>query len=96
MKNPHDVIVKALISEKGSRLREDGNKYLFEVRRDANKIEIRNAVQAVFDVHVERVRTLNVSGKLKRMGRYAGRRADWKKAVVTLREGENIELFDQV
>lgn len=96
MKSPHKTIVRALITEKGTRLREKGNKYVFQVATDANKIEIRQAIQQIFSVHVLDVRTMNVAGKEKRMGRYAGHRPDWKKAVVTLRDGEAIELFEQV
>ena len=96
MRDPHEVIVRALMSEKGARLREGGNKYMFEVRRDANKIEIKAAVESVFEVKVEEVRTLNVHGKLKRLGRFAGRRPNWKKAIVTLKQGEAIELFEEV
>jgi large subunit ribosomal protein L23 len=96
MKNPHDVIVKALITEKGTRMREGGNKYLFRVHRDANKIEIKQAVEEIFSVNVERVRTQISHGKLKRLGRNYGRRPDWKKAVVTLRQGDAIDLFEEV
>ena len=96
MKNPHDIIVKAMITEKGTRMREGGNKYLFQVHPDANKIEIKHAVEEVFDVNVERVRTQYVMGKTKRMGMHSGRRSNWKKAIVTLRQGQSIELFDQV
>ena len=96
MKNPHDIIVKALISEKGTRLREGGNKYLFEVHPDANKIEIKNAIERIFSVHVEQVRTQFVLGKIKRLGRFAGRRANWKKAIITLKQGDTIDLFEQV
>jgi len=96
MKNPHDVIVKAIISEKGTRLREGGNKYLFQVHPDANKIEIKHAVEQIFEVHVEAVRTQFVLGKIKRLGRFTGRRSNWKKAIVTLKQGDTIDLFEQV
>ncbi len=96
MKNPHDIIVKALITEKGTRMREGGNKYLFQVAKQANKIEIKHAVEAIFEVTVERVRTQYLMGKLKRMGRFSGRRPNWKKAIVTLSEGDTIDLFEQV
>jgi large subunit ribosomal protein L23 len=66
------------------------------VARDANKIEIKLAVEAIFNVKVSAVRTLRVHGKPKRVGRYAGHRPDWKKAVVTLKKGETIEIFEQV
>jgi len=96
MRNPHDIIVKAIITEKGTRLREGGNKYLFEVRPDANKIEIKKAIEEIFEVHVEQVHTQSVLGKLKRMGRFAGRTSNWKKAIVTLKQGDTIDLFEQV
>jgi large subunit ribosomal protein L23 len=96
MKSPHDVIKRALVSEKGTRLREKGNKFLFEVARDANKVEIKNAVEQIFSVKVEAVRTQTYLGKTKRMGRSEGRRPTWKKAIVTLKAGDNIDLFEQV
>ena len=96
MKSPHDVIVRALITEKGTKMREGANRYLFEVHPDANKIEIKAAVERVFGVTVEQVRTMNLLGKLKRMGRNFGRRPAWKKAIVTLKEGDNIDLFEEV
>ena len=96
MKNPHDVIVRALITEKGTKMRETGNRYLFQVTPEANKIEIKSAVEQVFGVTVESVRTQNVMGKIKRMGRNVGRRPAWKKAIVTLKAGDNIELFEEV
>jgi len=96
MKNPHDIVIRALITEKGTRLRERGNTFLFQVHPEANKIEIKSAIETIFNVTVENVRTHNVLGKVKRMGRFAGRRSSWKKAVVTLKEGDNIELFEEV
>jgi len=96
MKNPHDIIVRALVSEKGTRLRETGNTFFFQVHPAANKLEIKQAVEQVFNVHVESVKTQNVPGKTKRMGRYVGSRSSWKKAIVTLRAGENIDLFEEV
>ena len=95
-REPRTVVRCALITEKGTRLRERENGYLFEVARDANKIEIKKAIEAIFPVKVESVRTLRVHGKPKRMGRYGGNRPDWKKAVVTLKKGQTIELFEQV
>jgi len=77
-------------------LREGQNGFLFEVARDANKVQIKKAVESIFNVKVDTVRTLRVHGKPKRMGRYAGHRPDWKKAVVTLKKGQSIELFEQV
>jgi large subunit ribosomal protein L23 len=96
MKDPRSIILKALMTEKGAQLREKRNTYLFRVSKSANKIEIRDAIRAIFNVEVENVRTVSVLGKYKRLGRSAGRRSSWKKAIVTLKEGQTIELFDQV
>jgi len=95
-KEPRTIVRRAMISEKGTRLREKQNGYLFEVSRDANKIEIKRAIEAIFTVKVDAVRTMRVHGKPKRQGRYAGHRPDWKKALVTLKKGETIEIFEQV
>lgn len=95
-REPRTIVKRALITEKGTQIRERENGYLFEVARDANKIEIRQAIESIFPVKVETVRTLRVHGKPKRMGRYAGHRPDWKKAIVTLKKGQTIELFEQV
>ena len=96
MKNPHDIIVRALVTEKGTRMREGGNKYLFRVAPEANKIEIKQAVESIFGVKVEGVQTQYVLGKNKRMGVHFGRRSNWKKAIVTLRAGDAIELYEEV
>ena len=90
MKTAYDVILAPLITEKLARLTEKGNVVVFKVHRDANKIQIRAAVQEIWKVDVKRVRTLNSEGKLKRLGRFVGRRSDWKKAIVTLAEGQTI------
>ncbi len=95
-REPRTIVRRAMITEKGTRIRERENGYLFEVARDANKIEIKQAIEAIFPVKVDSVRTLRVHGKPKRMGRYAGHRPDWKKAVVTLKKGQTIDLFEQV
>jgi len=95
-REPRTVVRRALVTEKGTRLREGQNGFLFEVARDANKVQIKKAVESIFNVKVDTVRTLRVHGKPKRMGRYAGHRPDWKKAVVTLKKGQTIELFEQV
>ena len=96
MKDARQIVQQAIISEKGTRLRGAANAYLFRVHPDANKIEIARAVEKIFNVSVTNVRTMNVQGKPKRLGRFAGKRADWKKAVVTLKSGQTIEVFDQV
>ena len=90
MRDPHDVIKAPLITEKMSRMAEKANVVAFKVDRGANKIEIRRAVEAIWKVKVEDVRTQNRPGKLKRLGRWVGRRPDWKKAVVKLAPGESI------
>ncbi len=96
MKDPRSVVKKALITEKGTVLRETRNQYYFEVAREANKIEIQRAVEAIFGVKVEHVRTMHVRGKIKRQGRWQGKRANWKKAIVTLKPDQKIELFEQI
>ncbi len=96
MKEPRAIVRRAMITEKGSRMREKQNRYTFQVSTDANKIEIKDAIQKIFKVNVLDVHTINVEGKLKRLGRTTGRRSSWKKAIVTLKEGQTIELFDQI
>ena len=91
----HDVLCAPLITEKGSVLRDTENLYLFRVAKSANKIQIKKAVEAIFKVKVDSVRTVRVHGKVKRVGRRVGRRPDWKKAYVKLKAGEKtIELFE--
>lgn len=92
---PTNVIVGVVVTEKSERLKADNNSYTFRVAVDANKIDIRRAVEKLFKVHVTEVRTLNQRGKLKRMGRYEGRRASWKKAIVTVKQGETIEALER-
>jgi large subunit ribosomal protein L23 len=94
--DPRSIIRKVLITEKGTELRETLRQYYFEVARDANKIEIKRAVEAVFHVKVDSVQTMQLQGKLKRQGRAVGRRNDWKKAIVTLKPDQKIELFEQI
>lgn len=89
-----DVVTSPLITEKGTMVGELGNQVVFRVRRDASKDQIRRAVESLFKVKVEKVRTLNLLGKIRRVGRHAGRRPDWKKAYVTLAEGQRIDFFD--
>jgi len=96
MKDPRSVVRRALITEKGTRLRELRNQYHFEVARDANKIEIKRAIETIFSVKVGSVRTQQLRGKVRRQGRYSGRQSDWKKAIVTLKPDQKIELFEQV
>jgi large subunit ribosomal protein L23 len=96
MRDLHDVLRRPLITEKSTILKETQRSLCFEVHRDATKPEIKKAVETLFGVKVADVRVANVHGKLKRQGRYQGRRPDWKKAYVVLREGEKmVEFFDQ-
>jgi large subunit ribosomal protein L23 len=109
MRAAQSIIKRPLLTEKGQRLRETGGaavrpaegedysqQIVFEVAKDANKIEIRGAVQTLFKVTVTDVRTLVVRGKDKRVGRFSGRRPDWKKAIVTLKAGDSISFFEGV
>ncbi|OPL11895.1 MAG: 50S ribosomal protein L23 [Firmicutes bacterium ML8_F2] len=95
MKDARDIIIRPLISEKSSDLMED-SKYTFVVSGKANKIEIKRALEEIFEVKVEAVNTINYKGKRKRLGRYPeGKQPSWKKAVITLAEGSKpIELFE--
>ena len=90
-----DVIRRPIITEKTTVLREDGRTIVFEVATNANKIDIKRAVEQLLGSKVESVRTAVAHGKVKRQGRYAGRRSDWKKAYVKLREGEKLPEFLQ-
>ena len=96
MKDARTIVKRALITEKGTVLRELRNQYYFEVARDANKLEIQKAIETIFHVKVSGVRTMQMRGKVKRQGRYSGRRSDWKKAIVTLGPDQKIELFEQI
>ena len=93
-RSPREIIIRPLMTEKSMRQKEEQNTVTFRVRPDANKIEIRSAVETVFNVKVTEVRTASFEGKLKRMGRHQGRRPDWKKAIVTLAPGHKIELVE--
>jgi len=92
-KSAHDIILHPLLTEKSARLRDDDSKICFVVRLDANKIEIGKALEELFDVKVGSIRTQIVRGKMKRLGRTYGKRPNWKKAVVSLAEGQ-IEFFE--
>ena len=96
MKNPRQIIKRPLITEKSTIEREMNNIVSFAVHPKANKIEIKSAVEQLFSVKVLEVRTLRVRGKTRRMGLHVGRRPDWKKARVRLREGDSIEFFEGV
>ena len=90
----HRTIVRPLITEKSSAAYQDRGEYTFEVHPDATKPQIRTAIETLFGVKVTGVWTLNVRGKEKRMGKTVGRRPNWKKAIVKLREGDTIEIFE--
>lgn len=92
----HSILRKPRITEKGSMMSETASIVTFEVPVDANKTEIKHAVQSVFGVDVEDVRTMIVRGKVKRRGRHIGKRSNWKKAIVTLAEGQDIDFFGGV
>ena len=93
-RNAREIIIRPLMTEKSMRQKEEQNTVAFQVRPDANKVEIRSAVESVFNVKVTSVRTASFEGKLKRMGRHQGRRSDWKKAIVTLAAGHKIDLVE--
>jgi len=95
MRSPYEVLKKPVVSEKTMGLLAE-NKYTFLVNPDANKIEIKHAVEKAFNVKVIDVKTISVKGKTKRVGRYVGKTSDKKKAIVTLKAGDKIEIFDGV
>lgn len=90
---PHQVIVRPIVTEKSTDLQTYDNQYVFEVHKRANKIEIRKAVEMLFGVQVEKVRTMVVRGDIRRVGKFIGRKAAWKKAVVTVNRGDSIDLY---
>ena len=93
MSGPLEIIRAPLVSEKGTLLAESANQVLFKVRPEANKIEVKKAVESLFKVKVIKVRIARYLGKIRRVGRSMGRRPGWKKAYVTLREGDKIDFF---
>jgi large subunit ribosomal protein L23 len=96
MRDPREVIVRPVVTEGSAVLQENERTYTFIVAKDANKIEIRHAVQTLFDVTVEGVRTANYQGKWRRVGRSLGRKPAYKKALVKLAEGESIDVYEGV
>lgn len=96
MKDLSQVLIRPVVTEKTTDISEQTNKYVFEVATAANKHEIHQAVEKFFGVKVLDVRTMRMHGKPKRMGRFAGHRPDWKKAIVTLQTDDKIDLFDLV
>lgn len=96
MLHKRSVVRKPILTEKVAALQDAHNQYAFVVDDAANKIEIKRAIELKYDVKVLSVNTLNTRGKVKRMGRFVGKRADWKKAIVTLEAGDKIELAQNV
>jgi len=92
----YDIVKRPLVTEKSTQLKELFRQYTFEVDRRANKFQIRQAVESIFKVHVTDIKTSVLRGKFRRVGRAMGKRPNWKKAIVTLKEGEKIEFFEGV
>jgi large subunit ribosomal protein L23 len=90
----HWILVQPLLTEKITGLREKNNTVGFVVHPEANRVQVKQAVESLLKVKVEKVNLMNVRGKMKRLGRFAGRRSDWKKAFVTLKEGEKLEMYE--
>ncbi|TNE51594.1 MAG: 50S ribosomal protein L23 [Deltaproteobacteria bacterium] len=93
-KSPHEIILRPVLTEKSALMRDELNQVCFVVQHNANKIEIKQAVETLFEVNVTSVRTQIMRGKVKRYGRGFGKRPNWKKAIVTLGEGSHIEFFE--
>lgn len=93
---PHDLIRRPLITEKTTIQKENYNQITFEVHRNANRVEIKRAVENIFNVKVAAVKTMQIKGKTKQRGRIIGKRRDWKKAIVKLMPGERIDFFEGV
>lgn len=96
MKDHYTVLNKPLLTEKSNLIKEELNQIVFEVNKKANKIEIKEAVEKLFKVNVIKVHTINMRGKRKRLGRSQGKRPNWKKAIVTLKEGDQVDFFEGV
>jgi large subunit ribosomal protein L23 len=89
----HQILIRPIITERATVLTERFNQFVFQVEKKANKYQIRNAVEAVYGVKVKKVATMVVPGKTKRRGATSGKRPNWKKAIITLQQGENIDFF---
>lgn len=96
MRDPRDVIIRPVVTERSTLLADDNDAFTFIVARDANKPEIKAAVERLFDVKVKKVNTMRYLGKWRRLGRNYGRRPDFKKAIVTLVEGERIDVYEGI
>ncbi len=94
MKHQREIVISPMITEKTSSLQSINNSYTFKVSLNANKIEIAKAIEKIFNVNVLSVNTICQRGKIKRLGRYTGKRADWKKAIVKLKAGDTIADFE--
>lgn len=94
MKSIYDVIIRPLFTEKGSALKEAENKILVEVARESSKIEIKKAIEEIFNVQVEKVATIKAHGKMKRYGKFTGKTSDRKKAVITLKKGGKLDFIE--
>ena len=92
--NQYDVIVRPIVTEKSSLLKDGGNQYVFEVARTANKIEIAKAVERLFKVKVMSVHVMNMEGKKRRLGKFSGKRPDWRKAIVKVNPKDKISFFE--
>jgi large subunit ribosomal protein L23 len=92
--NQYDVIVRPIVTEKSSLLKDGGNQYVFEVARTANKIEIAKAVERLFKVKVISVHVMNMEGKKRRLGKFSGKRPDWRKAIVKVNPKDKISFFE--
>jgi large subunit ribosomal protein L23 len=92
--NQYDIVLRPIITEKSSLAKETGNQYVFEVARDANKIEIAKAVERLFKVKVVAVRVMNMEGKTRRLGKHSGKRSDWRKAIVKIGPKDKISFFE--
>ena len=92
MADIHELLQRPLYTEKGLNLKEKENKIVFRVKKNANKCEIKKAVEKIFKVKVDDVNTINVLGKKKRHGKFSGKTSEWKKAIVTMKKGEKLEL----
>lgn len=94
--DPYQIIKSHISTERSTKLREQNNEYVFKVDKRANKFTIKTAIEDVFKVQVDSVRTLVVPGKVRRLGRNEGKTSTWKKAIVKLKQGETISIFDNV
>ena len=92
---PQQIIIRPILTEKSAELEADNNQYTFEVHRKANKIEIGKAIEIVFGVRVDKVRTMVVRGDMRRVGRFYGKTRQWKKAIVTLHPGDSIDFYGE-